>query len=98
MGFDRTQADLALRASFYHVERAAEYLITVKKKLKILFCILFLFRVTFRILVKDQHQAKEVNQDKHQLVQKVQQVADERVEVMKFLFDYISYKLFFILY
>ncbi|CAF1453279.1 unnamed protein product [Rotaria sordida] len=28
MGFDRTQADLALRASFYHVERAAEYLIT----------------------------------------------------------------------
>jgi len=34
MGFDRTQADLALRASFYHVERAAEYLITVKKKTK----------------------------------------------------------------
>jgi UV excision repair protein RAD23 len=28
MGFDRTQAELALRASFYHVERAAEYLIT----------------------------------------------------------------------
>lgn len=32
MGFDRTQAELALRASFYHVERAAEYLITVKKE------------------------------------------------------------------
>jgi UV excision repair protein RAD23 len=30
MGFERTQAELALRASFYHVERAAEYLITVK--------------------------------------------------------------------
>jgi hypothetical protein len=29
MGFERTQAELALRASFYHVERAAEYLITV---------------------------------------------------------------------
>ena len=29
MGFDRAQAELALRASFYHVERAAEYLITV---------------------------------------------------------------------
>ena len=29
MGFDRSQAELALRASFYHVERAAEYLITV---------------------------------------------------------------------
>ncbi|UJR13903.1 hypothetical protein I4U23_000909 [Adineta vaga] len=28
MGFDRAQAELALRASFYHVERAAEYLIT----------------------------------------------------------------------
>jgi len=28
MGFERTQAELALRASFYHVERAAEYLIT----------------------------------------------------------------------
>lgn len=28
MGFDRTQAEIALRASFYHVERAAEYLIT----------------------------------------------------------------------
>jgi len=28
MGFDRGQAELALRASFYHVERAAEYLIT----------------------------------------------------------------------
>lgn len=28
MGFDRTQAELALRASFYHVPRAAEYLIT----------------------------------------------------------------------
>jgi UV excision repair protein RAD23 len=27
MGFDRTQSELALRASFYHVERAAEYLI-----------------------------------------------------------------------
>ncbi|CAF2643649.1 unnamed protein product [Rotaria sp. Silwood2] len=26
MGFDRTEADLALRASFYHVERAAKYL------------------------------------------------------------------------
>ena len=30
MGFDRTQAEVALRASFYHVERAAEYLITVQ--------------------------------------------------------------------
>jgi hypothetical protein len=30
MGFDRTQSELALRASFYHVERAAEYLINVK--------------------------------------------------------------------
>lgn len=29
MGFERRQAELALRASFYHVERAAEYLITV---------------------------------------------------------------------
>jgi len=29
MGFDRAQSELALRASFYHVERAAEYLITV---------------------------------------------------------------------
>ena len=29
MGFDRARAELALRASFYHVERAAEYLITV---------------------------------------------------------------------
>ncbi|CAF3674487.1 unnamed protein product, partial [Rotaria sp. Silwood1] len=28
MGFERSQAELALRASFYHVERAAEYLIT----------------------------------------------------------------------
>jgi len=28
MGFDRAQSELALRASFYHVERAAEYLIT----------------------------------------------------------------------
>ncbi|CAF3693359.1 unnamed protein product [Adineta steineri] len=28
MGFERAQAELALRASFYHVERAAEYLIT----------------------------------------------------------------------
>lgn len=28
MGFDRGQSELALRASFYHVERAAEYLIT----------------------------------------------------------------------
>jgi UV excision repair protein RAD23 len=28
MGFDRIQAEQALRASFYHVERAAEYLIT----------------------------------------------------------------------
>jgi UV excision repair protein RAD23 len=28
MGFERTQAEQALRASFYHVERAAEYLIT----------------------------------------------------------------------
>jgi hypothetical protein len=31
MGFDRAQSELALRASFYHVERAAEYLITVKQ-------------------------------------------------------------------
>jgi len=28
MGFDRVQSEQALRASFYHVERAAEYLIT----------------------------------------------------------------------
>jgi hypothetical protein len=41
MGFDRTQAELALRASFYHVERAAEYLITVKIKITFFFCILF---------------------------------------------------------
>jgi hypothetical protein len=33
MGFERTQAEQALRASFYHVERAAEYLITVTRKL-----------------------------------------------------------------
>jgi hypothetical protein len=32
MGFDRAQSELALRASFYHVERAAEYLITVSNK------------------------------------------------------------------
>lgn len=31
MGFDRTQSELALRASFYHVERATEYLVTVNK-------------------------------------------------------------------
>ncbi len=83
MGFDRTQAEQALRASFYHVERAAEYLITVK--LKITFCFfvfyfLFLYRVTFLILVKYQLQVKEVNQDKHRLVQKVQQGVDDRVE------------------
>lgn len=35
MGFDRAQAELALRASFYHVERAAEYLITVNQQKKI---------------------------------------------------------------
>ena len=35
MGFDRGQSELALRASFYHVERAAEYLITVKKHSKL---------------------------------------------------------------
>lgn len=28
MGFERTQAELALRASFYHVERAADYLLS----------------------------------------------------------------------
>lgn len=32
MGFERTQAELALRASFYHVERAADYLLSVKRR------------------------------------------------------------------
>jgi len=43
MGFERTQAEQALRASFYHVERAAEYLITVTRKLFFKKKILFLF-------------------------------------------------------
>lgn len=32
MGFERTQAELALRASFYHVARAADYLLSVIEK------------------------------------------------------------------
>ena len=81
MGFERRQAELALRASFYHVERAAEYLITVTKKNFFSRLIFNEFRVKFPIFMKEQQQVKEVNQDKRQPVQKVQQVVNEQAEV-----------------
>lgn len=84
MGFERRQAELALRASFYHVERAAEYLITVTKKKffsHLIYNELVSFRVKFPIFMKEPQQVKEVNQDKHPPVQKVQQVVNEQAEV-----------------
>lgn len=89
MGFDRAQSELALRASFYHVERAAEYLITVNGSSieRRHASVQFFPRVTSLLWAKDLPRVKEADQLKHQLAQKVRVVADDPSEVNKALSD-----------
>lgn len=84
MGFERGQAELALRASFYHVERAADYLLSVSGETSraVRFdmtssrC-----RATFRRCTKDKLQAKEAVRDRRRPAPKAQPVADHQAKV-----------------